>query len=111
MTRVTLVKGNRRTVRIRFEGHAGTAPAGEDLVCAAMSTLWCTLAAAAAEHSWDGEVRENAGMREMEIHMTRSNRNEVWLCLGVILAGVKLLARDYPEAAQYRELYFEEEKA
>lgn len=110
MTTVTLMRGNPRKVWIRFEGHAGTAPAGEDLVCAAMSTLWCTLAATAAEHCWDGEVRENAGMREMEIHMTRSNRKEVWLCLGVILAGVKLLARDYPEAARYRETIFKTEE-
>ena len=42
MIRVTVEKSNDTYVSFRSKGHAGYAPAGEDIVCAAVSALIIT---------------------------------------------------------------------
>ena len=41
---MVVIDYNRQFPRVTVKGHAGTAPAGQDLVCAAVSTLTYTLA-------------------------------------------------------------------
>ena len=98
-----LIHCNPERVRLKIVGHAGAAPAGEDLICAGVSALWLCLVATAKEHGWVGEIRESEGYAEMEIKVNRRNRAEVFQCLGVITAGLKVFAKLEPEFVQFVE--------
>lgn len=103
MIEAVLIKGNPSTVRLRIRGHAGAADKGADLICEDVTALWFTLLATAEEHRWQGEVKTGEGDCEIEIRLNRKNRKEVWTCLGVILAGLKMVARSFPDYVSYRE--------
>ena len=71
---------------MRFEGHAGAGEAGNDPVCAALSTLMYTLlealpAEGVERYLADGYCRVRGGDRET---------------YEVIAAGLRLLAAEYP---------------
>lgn len=103
MIEATLIRGNQRRVRLRIRGHADAAEKGADLICEDVTALWFTLLATAEERRWQGEVRTGEGDCEIEIELNRKNREEVWMCLGVILAGLKMVARSFPDHVCYRE--------
>ena len=98
-----LVKSNPRAVRLKISGHAGTALKGSDLVCEDVTALWYTLLATAEEHGWKGTVRTDEGDCEIEVELSRQNRKEVMLCLSVITAGLKMVARTFPLFVRYTE--------
>lgn len=103
MIECKLLNGNPKTVRLQIRGHAGTAPKGEDVVCAGVSALWCTLVTVAQERGWQGTILNGEGDCEMEIALNKKNRSEVFLCLGVIISGLKMFTRLFPEYVSYRE--------
>lgn len=83
-------------LRVEARGHAGYARAGEDIVCAALTALLCTLPAALTGRGIRIEYRPTP-----EYSLTALPRSDQrYPCLVVmetILEGLKLLERDYPE--------------
>ena len=103
MIECKLLKGNPKTVRLQIRGHAGVATDAPDLVCEDVTALWCTLLATAEERGWHGTVKTDPGDCEIEIQLNKKNRNEVFLCLGVITAGLRMVERAFPLYVSYRE--------
>lgn len=88
---------------LTMEGHAGTAPKGQDIVCAAATMLMYTIAQAALDMGSRGELRGppsvmlddgNAGVsfRPKEEAMEKGR-----LVLDVIRRGLEVLWKRYPE--------------
>ncbi|MBQ6398248.1 MAG: ribosomal-processing cysteine protease Prp [Oscillospiraceae bacterium] len=95
MTRV-LYEPNK--LHLRIEGHAGSAPKGEDLVCAGVSALGFTLLLAAGEYYADIVTDEDSGL--MEVTLKPQNVEESAYCfvvMNTIADGLELLAYKYPE--------------
>lgn len=80
--------------RVTLHGHAGNAPRGEDIVCAAVSALVYALA---------GALEEKGALRELVL---RSGYAMVWAqegCeaeLSVLRCGLAQLAGKYPECVR-----------
>lgn len=83
MIRVTLEPG-----RLRAAGHAGFAAPGRDVVCAAVSTLLCTLAQELSGRP-DARVRLEPGLAEVECPPDEP-------ALAFAAAGLRLLAAHCP---------------
>lgn len=92
--------------QITIEGHAQSAPKGEDLVCAGVSTIFHTLTANAM--GW----KELGYLRDLEIQENDGSSRISWIpynpwknILGAIADGVckgfEILARDYPEYVRF----------
>lgn len=88
---------------LTMEGHAGAAPKGQDIVCAAATMLMYTAAQAALDMGSRGELRRppsvmlddgNAGVsfRPKEEAMEKGR-----LTLDVIRRGLEVLGKRYPE--------------
>lgn len=96
---------HRDIYRVTVKGHAHSAEKGKDLICAAVSTLVCTLAANVSNIS--EHLREPITIRlddgDAEIHCTpvRAMRNTVKLVFDSVCVGFDLLARKYPEFISY----------
>lgn len=83
---------------LAVRGHAGYAPHGSDIVCAAVSALCQTLAASVAEEIQDCTLRQNAG--EMYICARARCKSERLISLELFehtLRGLRALAREYPK--------------
>ena len=75
--------------RLTVEGHAGTAPAGEDLICAAASMLVQTL-------------RACTGLGEVGKGRARlTGRPEERPVFDALSTGFRLLAEGYPECVAF----------
>lgn len=84
-------------------GHAASAPAGEDLVCAGASTLTTALATTLAEHS-DWLILRNISLKEgnsrIKIIPKKKDEYKVRLIFGTILNGFQLLHQSFPDYIQ-----------
>lgn len=79
-----MIRAEKAPGRLRIRGHAGYAPPGQDIVCAAVSILAETLASMLPpERIFLGEGRADFDCREEEMEF-------VW-------RGLSLLAHRYPE--------------
>lgn len=96
--------------RLTMRGHADSAPAGQDLVCASASalynTLWIDL-----EHMADDEMltfvvcRACTGDAELEVRPAGDlEAAEIGVVIRTICGGLRELAKNYPQYAQYREV-------
>lgn len=97
---------HRRYDRVTVKGHAGTAPAGEDLVCAAVSALTYTLAENVAQLHRLGkvtepEIRLENGDAEISCVPVEGYRSIVRVIFGAVCIGFALLAEKYPGAISY----------
>ena len=92
--------------QITIEGHAQSAPKGEDLVCAGVSTIFHTLTANAM--GW----KELGYLRDLQIQENDGSARIAWIpyspwknILDAIADGVckgfEILARDYPEYVRF----------
>lgn len=83
---------------LTLTGHAGYAPHGSDIVCAAASMLAMALAQALEELPGSG-VQTEAGAGRMQIRLApeRRARRDCAVLLAGALAGFRLLARQVPE--------------
>lgn len=93
---------NRPHHRLTVVGHAGSAPHGEDLVCAAVSGLVLALGANVHRLQELGVVRDVVNLQEdggAEIACKCKKKHEatVALIFDVICLGLSELAEDYPE--------------
>ena len=93
---------------LRVTGHAGYAPHGSDVVCAAASMLLYTLAASVQRMQESGlvarcsiDLREGAGTVLWEPNAKW--RGEVRLVTDSLCLGFRLLARDYGEHVRFNE--------
>lgn len=97
---------DRKCLRVTVKGHAGTAPAGMDLVCAAVSTLTYTLAVNVKQlHRWGKvakpKIRLEKGDAEISCVPVCSCRSMVKDVFEAVCIGFALLAEKYPDAVSY----------
>ena len=85
---------------LQAEGHAGYAPAGQDIVCAAVSTLLQTLAYSVDNGEDGGAIRcdncRNGPVLTVQARKTAANEAKFEL----VTDGLYLLAQQYPENVQ-----------
>ncbi|CAB1129670.1 protein of unknown function [Candidatus Hydrogenisulfobacillus filiaventi] len=95
------VRGEGRVVReLRVSGHAGAAPKGEDLVCAAVSALVETLhigLKAIDVPGWEAQVAEGDARFRFDPTFPADGRAAV----AVIVAGLKDLADTQPRYVRW----------
>lgn len=102
MTTITHTqRGNRHT--LTAVGHAGYALAGQDVVCAAVSTLLCTLNAC-LRTAYDREQIEHflaiMGSGDTRICWEETGNTSVW---ETVKTGLVLVAGHYPAYVRYEE--------
>lgn len=89
---------------LQAEGHAGYAPAGQDIVCAAVSTLLQTLAYSVDNGEDGGAIRcdgcRNGPVLTVQARASTENRAKFEL----VTDGLYLLAQQYPENVQLLNL-------
>ena len=93
------------TCRLEASGHAGYAPAGQDIVCAGASTLMQTLCAllAGEEGTRSGVWDEPDGLR---LAVTAAAPQKPWVegAFEFAKAGYSLLAERYPDNVRFADL-------
>lgn len=97
---------DRKCTRVTVKGHAGTAPAGEDLVCAAVSTLTYTLAVNIKQlHRWrkvaKPKIRLENGDAEISCVPAAACRSAVMDVFEAVCIGFALLEEKYPDVISY----------
>ena len=92
---------------LRAEGHAGSAPYGQDLVCAGVSVLMLT-----AQRMAGVLEREDAavcrsmvvqGLGSVQCLPAADRAERVQGVLDTVAAGLELLAESFPDCVEYRE--------
>ena len=92
--------------RMDFKGHAGFDEAGKDIVCAAVSILFYTLAESVRSTAHDGaraKITESPGNASVEMWADWREAGEAWQAYTVVLRGIDLLAMAYPERISVTE--------
>lgn len=94
---------DKRRFRVTLSGHAGYAPVGEDIVCAAASMLAATLARALGgvagyHYADDGKTME------ISCAPTAAQLPRVLTTMDVIDSGFGLLAGTYPNHVSYKNI-------
>lgn len=93
------------TLRLKAQGHAGYAPAGQDIVCAGASTLMQTLAylLAGEENAHSDVWDEEDGPR---LAVTAGAPRSPWVegAFAFAKAGFALLAERYPDHVRFADL-------
>ena len=80
---------------LKVQGHAGYAPDGQDIVCAAISTLTITLINSMASFGCEQKILHNEkGL--IEIEFTNFN-NTINILVNAYLIGVVGVSEEYPE--------------
>lgn len=87
-------------------GHAGAAPKGADLVCAAVSTLVQTFAGWAEEQGKKGKLETDVRMGEGRAVIAANagifQMAQMLNCFEIVCFGLEKLARQYPEYITYK---------
>lgn len=104
---MVVIDYNRQYLRVTVKGHAETAPAGMDLVCAAVSTLTYTLAVNVKQlHRWKQvtkpKIRLENGDAEISCIPAEVCRSMVKDVFEAVCIGFALLAEKYPDAVSYQ---------
>ena len=89
---------------LRIEGHAGSAPKGEDLVCAGVSALGFALLLAAGDFDADIVTDEETGVMDVMCRPGPLNQGECMAMLDTIAGGLELLAGQHPDYVSYEEV-------
>lgn len=93
-----------RGMRLAAQGHAGYAPAGQDIVCAAMSILMQTLASVTAgdedtvAEGWDGP-----GGPRLAVTAAAPQEERVRGAFEFVRTGAALLAERYPDNVRFAD--------
>lgn len=97
MIRITYRETKENVLKLRAEGHAGYAPKGQDIVCAAVSTLMQALAFSANDREDGFAVASSSGAAgtylELQARATPENRAKFEL----VTDGLELVAQLYPK--------------
>lgn len=89
---------NGDTAELHVRGHAGYAPHGSDIVCAAVSSLCQTLALSVANEISDCTLRQKAG--ELYICSRPHGKAERLISLelfGHTMRGLRAVEKEFPE--------------
>ena len=97
----------RRFNRVTVKGHAKSAEAGHDLVCASASMLAYTLAANVAKMAENEQVRMpimhlQEGDTEISCNPRHNLKATVTLVFDSLCVGFEMLASRYPEFISYK---------
>lgn len=97
MIRITYREAKENVLKLRAEGHAGYAPKGQDIVCAAVSTLMQALAFSVNDREDGFAVASSSGAAgtylELQARATPENRAKFEL----VTDGLELVAQLYPK--------------
>ena len=90
-----------------FSGHAGSAPYGEDLVCASASMLALVTANSLETQGIDFEAEIKEGYLRLMLAQTRDERQALIAAavLKTLEVGAKDLARDYKQYIKANSIY------
>lgn len=94
-------------LQLTVEGHAGAGPEGHDLICAAVSAIWHTLAVNAMAwkergYLMDMRMQEIPGYCQLSYVPKASYKNILPTIAGAIVLGLEDLATRYPENIEFR---------
>ena len=101
-----MIKGVFSGTSLELKGHAGSAPYGQDLVCAGVSTLVYALAQRLTELDRQGalelppKLRLEPGDAVISATAKKEFEPEVQGDFCLIFSGLKLLEKNYPEMVQ-----------
>ena len=103
MITVTYYRNDNRVI---MDGHAHSAPIGEDLVCASASILIQTLIAFVNNMKAAGQtkcpiIKLSDGHAFIDCKAPNRYKSAVTLAFDAICAGFELLAHDYPDNISY----------
>ena len=92
--------------QVTIEGHAGAGPEGHDLICAAVSGIWHTLAANAmcwkdSGYLMDMRVQEIEGYCQLSWAPRSRYKNILTTIANAIVLGLEVIARDNPDHVQF----------
>ena len=90
-----MIKAKIEQGKITASGHAGYAPKGQDIVCAAFSVLSLTLDTAVKKLT-DDDIRISLESGSMEARWQQISP-QGQLLINAYIEGVKALAENYPE--------------
>lgn len=97
MIRITYREAKENVLKLQAEGHAGYAPKGQDIVCAAVSTLMQALAFSVNDREDGFAVASSSGAAgtylELQARATPENRAKFEL----VTDGLELVAQLYPK--------------
>ena len=97
---ITITYGSREPPSLTIRGHSGYATQGTDIVCAAVSTLFGTLANSLTEYTNDlVSVRSEPGDGLIMWHSRISDAGR--LLLESALLGLRDVAEQYPEHVKF----------
>lgn len=91
------------SIHMVMQGHAGSAPRGQDLICAGCSTLACTLGEAVEQLYLQGMLRRyprveiTEGKAEVIALPKPTFFQEVMMLFWMAETGISLLNRNYPD--------------
>lgn len=102
MITVKCMEDSRGCIRLTIRGHADSAPVGQDLVCAGVSTLAYAAGEAVRQMSESGKLLEESvqltpGNAEIMALPVAEYRQEVWNSFWTVLCGLKVMARSFPQ--------------
>lgn len=102
---------NRQDARFEVTGHAGTAPEGEDLVCAAVSALAQTLRRNLEKAEAEGQIGHvEAHMEKGQLYLRVACEGNYWYWRRTVnmmdwtLEGMKMIRETDPDAIEIREV-------
>lgn len=89
-------------MRMSISGHAGYAPAGQDIVCSAVSILSMALENMVIDHaeSMQPKIHRKNGERKISCSPTKGNTRRCTTIFDTIYGGFELLAMNYPDHVQ-----------
>lgn len=99
---------DRKKHRVTVDGHAQSAPKGEDLVCAAVSALVYTLAANVEGLAKDkskfrrAKTEVEEGKAVISLDAVHGYENVLTLVFDAICVGFEVIANKNPEYAEYK---------
>lgn len=92
-------------LHLRIEGHAGSAPKGEDLVCSGVSALGFAMLLAAGDYDADVVTDKETGVMDVRLKPDGPLTYPLaFTVLKTIAGGLELLAGQYPEFVSYEEV-------
>lgn len=107
---MTKAKMNWKHMTLELDGHAGSAPYGKDIVCAAISILTQSLVNALADLQvqynmagidWSGSAEE--GKLKIRARVCWANLSLVRGYFEVTVTGLRMIAEKYPEYINFEE--------
>lgn len=102
MITVKCMEDSKGCIRLTIRGHAASAPAGQDLVCAGVSALAYAAGEAVRKMSESGKLLEESvqlipGEAEVMALPVAECRHEVWTVFWTVLCGLEAMIRSFPE--------------